>query len=235
MLQLKKFPDIPVSTREEAQESRPRRAPVDRRPEGPAGRRTAGPTRPPGTGQSPFPTAAPSHAVPYGPGSAGPPPASLPQPPGVGGPPCPRPRSRAPFPPTTTTEGRGQGAGAPTGSLAPSGRGGGREGGRTRTETHEPPGGVGGGGGGGTGPRGPEGRGEAPGDRATGPERRDDRRRPADFQSSRLPLSLRSAAGTPRWFFFFFLECFSSCSTDVLFNASTIIHIGDLNVQLLTL
>ena len=58
---------------------------------------------------------------------------------------------------------------------------------------------------------------------------------PADFQSSRLPLSLRSAAGTPRWFFFFFLECFSSCSTDVLFNASTIIHIGDLNVQLLTL
>lgn len=62
---------------------------------------------------------------------------------------------------------------------------------------------------------------------------------PADFQSSRLPLSLplslRSAAGILRCLFFFFLECFSPYSTDVLFNVSTIIHIGDLNVQLLTL
>ena len=58
---------------------------------------------------------------------------------------------------------------------------------------------------------------------------------PCRCQSSRLPLSLRRAAGISRCFFFFFLECFSPCSTDVLFNASTIIHIGDLNVQLLTL
>lgn len=69
--------------------------------------------------------------------------------------------------------------------MAPSGQGGSREGGRTRTETHKPPGGVGGGGGGGTEPRGPEGRGEAPGDRATGPGRRDDRRRPAEADRPR--------------------------------------------------
>ncbi|XP_017901048.1 PREDICTED: collagen alpha-1(I) chain-like, partial [Capra hircus] len=112
----------------------------------PGGPRRAPDSRPhpsPRDGQSPFPTAAPSHAVPYGPGSAGPPPASLPQPPGWGGP-LPAPALPGTLPPTTTTEGRGQGAGAPTGSLAPSGRGGRREGGRTRTETHEPPGGVGG-------------------------------------------------------------------------------------------
>ncbi|XP_017901000.1 PREDICTED: collagen alpha-1(I) chain-like, partial [Capra hircus] len=81
----------------------------------PGGPRRAPDSRPhpsPGTGQSPFPTAAPSHAVPYGPGSAGPPPASLPQPPGVGGAPLPAPALPGTLPPNhppPRAEGRGQG------------------------------------------------------------------------------------------------------------------------------
>ena len=102
----------------------------------PAARRsTAARRAPPGAGQ-PAPPVPPGRGRalsppprPHTPSRTGPAPPDLPRPlspnhRGVGGAPCPRPRSRAPFPPTTTTEGRGQGAGAPTGSLAPSGRGG---------------------------------------------------------------------------------------------------------------
>ncbi|XP_017900995.1 PREDICTED: collagen alpha-1(I) chain-like, partial [Capra hircus] len=164
----------------------------------PAARRsTAARRAPPGAGQpappvprdgaEPFPHRRASHAVPYGPGSAGPPRLS-PQPPGVGGP-LPAPALPGTLPQPPPPRGRGQGQGLRREAWRPAGGGVERAGEPGRRHT------AAGRRGGGAGRTGPEARGARGGARdARRPRAADDRRRPAEADRPR-PAAREATGG----------------------------------------